>query len=482
MIAPRESYEKYYTDLLALCPGWVPLLTVRPPADLIEHVTSERGAGAPVVIELSESVLKDSGSLDVVRYVPAVTLSDVKAIHFRDKRALREHRARAYANVHPHDDLLRISPALFESEARGDVQVAAPATDTTTDWNRVDRIRGAVSGILAAADCGEALSLAAGVLGADHPAGGAALPPWLSWSALTGTDLESPSETTDRRADRMTFQAAYRTLGLQDQARSWSPTAVLDAIRSELTRADPDAATQAILDRNLVHIRKIIDAEREFEPFRSGSPYVAAKSLLMVLLRPDLEQLLAWPEEETGADITTRSVAALMAGCLRGIARESTTRRSVALDDRTAAWAVGVASGDEDGTLGKAEFVSDTSKTVLMLDGAEVFSSLPLVPRPEDLYQELAPEARPVARIAMSRRFGWPVTVRIPLPTDAEVSQDDSFVSVTSLEPIVAETVVDEPTFLGRLRSLTGGDRLRANDGLTRSLGAAIRTGEDAAQ
>ncbi len=481
MIAPRESFEKYYTDLLNLCPGWVPLLSGPPPADLIEHVMSERGAGAPVLIELLDSALKDAGLLDAVTYVPAVTLSDVKAIHFRDKRALREHRARAYTNVHPHDELLQISPALFESEARGHVHIAAPEGEISTDWNRVDRVRGAVSGIVAAVNCGEALSLAAGVLGADRPTGEETLPPWLGWPALIGADIESPSETTDERADRLMFQAAYRTLGLQDQTQSWSPTTVLDTIRGKLATADLDGATLAIVDRNLVYIRKLIDAEREFEPFRPSSPYVAAKSLLMVLLRPDLEQLLAWSEDETGADTTTRSVAALLAGCLRGMARESTTSRSVALDDRTAAWAVEVASGEEGGTLGKAEFLVDPSKTVLMLDGAEVFSSSPLVPRPEVLYQEIAPDARLAARIGISRRFGWPVTVRIPLPANAEVSQDESCVSVTSAEPVVAETVVDEPMFLDRLRSLTGRDRLRANDGLTRATGSAVRTGKDCA-
>ena len=31
LVAPRESFQKYYTDLLQQTPGWVPLLRMRRP-------------------------------------------------------------------------------------------------------------------------------------------------------------------------------------------------------------------------------------------------------------------------------------------------------------------------------------------------------------------------------------------------------------------------------------------------------------------
>lgn len=464
MIAPRESFEKYYTDLLALCPGWVPLLTGRPPADLIEHVLSERGAGTPVLIELFERALGDASPVDAITYVPAVALTEVKAIHFRDKRALREHRARTYSNVHPHDDLLQVTPELFELEARSDIQITAPEGAMPTDWNRIDRIRGAINAVLAASDSGEALALAATAIGADHAPSETPCPTWLRWSALTGEGPAAATESPNQRADRQIFHAAYQTLSAQDQSQSWSPSSVLGAVRNALATSELDTDTQAIVDRNIDRIQELIDVEREFEPFRSDSPFVAAKSLLMVLLRPDLEQLLAWPDEETGADATTRSVAALLAGCLRGVARESTTLRSQSVDDLTAAWAVTLAAGKRADTLGKVAFVADASKTMLSIDGDEIRSAAPLVPWPEDLYREIPAEAQSSTRVVLSRQFGWPITVRVTLPVNAEVSRDDSFISVTSVEQIPVQRVVEEPAFLERLRTLSGRDRKRAND------------------
>ena len=469
MLAPRESFEKYYSDLLELCPGWVPLLIAPPPAELIERVVAERGAGTPVLIELSESALDGEHPHAAVVYVRAALLSDVKAIHFRDKRSLREHQARGYDNVHPHDELLRVSPELFESGTAAEIHITAPEEAGTTNWQHLDKVRGAISAVLAAADSGEALAVAAGVLGAQQLPEGTVVPSWLTWDGLTSGELTRASDAPAQQADQLIFQTAYRVLDQRDQAQSWSPSDVLETVASEIAAGTPGDEAHAIIERNLQRIRELINVEREFEPFRNpGSPYVSAKAFLMTLLRPDLGQLLDWSMEETGADVTTRLVAAVLAGCLRGVARESVALRNKVLDDMTAAWAVRTAHGDT-APVGKARFVSDASKTALLFEEHELRVSTPLVPNPVSLYEALNDEARKSARVEVSRRLKWPVDVRVQLPAESEVQREDSIITITAIETVTVETSVDERAFLERLRALTGRVRQLATDALAQA-------------
>ncbi|MFE3317556.1 hypothetical protein [Nocardia sp. NPDC059195] len=378
LLAPRESFRKYYADLLELSPGWVPLLVGPPPVQLIERVVAERGASAPVLVELSEAALNGKRLDGRVVYSRAVALADVKAIHFPDEKSLREHRSRRYGNVFPHECLLRVNPELFSTESDAEVVIAAPMEAPETDWSRIDRVRGAISAAMAAADNGEALAVAAGLLGATSLPKDTIVPPWLSWSGLTGEVAEPTSETDEERADRLIFRAAYRVLGERDRSESWSPSEVLKAAVAEIAAANPSGEVNAIIERHLQRVRELVNVERDFERFRNpGSQYVAAKSFVTVLLRPDLGQLLEWPVEETGIDETTRVVAAVLAGRLRGVARESVTFRDAALDDYTAAWAIQTAAG-QTSTLGVVEFIADDDATAVIVGGVRLKTSLPL--------------------------------------------------------------------------------------------------------
>lgn len=451
VLAPRESFYKHYADLLDLSPGWVPVLTSPPSAALLERVVAERGAGAPVLIELSEEALRGRPADGSVIYLPAAQFTDVKAIHFRDKRSLREHQARNYGNVHPHDHLLVLSPELFESDTYVDIAIEPPGKAPRADWLDLDRVRGAVSAALAAADTGESLAVTAGLLGITEFSSDVFLPSWLSWRELSG-DTEPPlSETDEEVADRLIFQSAYRVLGRCDRTESWRPIEVLDAVRADIATADYSDRVQRSTERNLRYIREIVNIERDFEPFRNRRrQHVAAKALLMVLLRPDLGQLLEWSTAETGANDTTRVAAAVLAGRLRGLARESVENRNLAMDDLTASWAVGVAEGMPQ-PLGAARFITDDTRSALLIDEIEVCTSPPLVPDPFPLYEALDTGDRHSARIAASRRFGWPVEVRVQVPPDATIKNDESLITITTAGDVQIEMHVDEQVFKERL-------------------------------
>jgi hypothetical protein len=462
LVAPRDSFGKYYADLLDRCPGWVPLLTQPPGQDLVDAVLAERGAGAPVIIEFPPSVA-GTQRLDVrVVYVPAVALADAIAIHFREERDLREHRARGYGNVHPHDDLLRVTPALFAGATSTASTIAAPGRAASVDWQRVDRIRGAVNAAVAAAGSGEQLAMAAAFLGAVKLPATMPLPDWMSWHELD--DHGSPDDRIrpdQSVADHVVFHAAYDALGKCDATESWSPNAVLDEVAAGIqTSGLPADLLEAVL-QNLQRVRSIVDVEVDFEPFRPNArALVGAKSLLLVLLRPDLGELIAWPQQETGADDATHVTAAVLAGRLRGLSRETTHVRTVALDDLTAAWAIRIAHGEAVG-LGHVQFTANTRATALEVNGAELLAREPLMPDAVAKYRKIAAAEREDARINVCRAMGWPVEHRIELPGGAAVKRTESRITISTPSEIsLVETVAEEP-FLQQLAALNGDARRR---------------------
>ena len=381
VVAPRESYGKYYSDLLERAPGWVPLLTDRPSAALIELVTAERGAGGPILIELAPDGVEGLKHDGAVVYVSAVALSRAVAIHLHDPRELREHRARAYNNIHPHEELLRVSPDLFAGVPFSMAEPRPPTQKRTFNWRRIDRIRGAMNAVLASAQSGEQLAIAARFLGAPRPQTELLLPEWVS-----ATEIDDNDRSVLRNAanidspDNALFTAAYSVLGDQDAAEAWSPNAVLDAVTRTVLALGLTERAFSKIARNLQRVRAIVNVEADFEPFRpTAQALVSAQALLLVLLRPDLQQLLAWPSTETGADDLTRTTAALLAGRLRGLAREATEVRSVQFDDITADWAVRAAQG-RPGPIGNVQLATKSHETTLSLNGVELATAGPLNP------------------------------------------------------------------------------------------------------
>ncbi|AIY15585.1 hypothetical protein GUY44_09325 [Pimelobacter simplex] len=463
LVAPRESFQKYYTDLLQQTPGWVPLLRDAPTPAQIETVTSERGAGAPVLVEFPLDVLGKVRSDAPVVYVPAVALSEAVAIHLPSERDLREHRARGYSNVHPHDQLLRVTPELFQSDASDVITLSPASPAAAVDWRSVDRIRGAINAAFASVSSGEQLVLAAALLGATKLPAAVSVPAWFGWLDLD--DHAAPDarpEPDNTRPDHVGFRAAYDVLGDRDVSEAWSPNEVLDAVESRVREAGlADDAADAMV-QNLARVRSIVNVEVDFEPFRpSARALVSAKALLLVLLRQELDQLLGWPDDETGADDVTRVLAAALAGRLRGLARESTELRSLALDDLTAAWAVRVAHGGP-ASLGKAQLVANSRGTSLKINGVEVASQGALLPDLVSKYQKTAEAKKESLRIKVSRAMGWPVEHRVRIPAGASVETDEALITIATSHEVVMDVAIDEDGFVHRLESLTGGERRRA--------------------
>ncbi len=463
LVAPRESFHKYYMDLLEQTRGWVPLLRDAPPLALVEAVTRERGAGAPVLVEFPIDILAKVKSDSAVVYVPAVALSEAVAIHLPSVRDLREHRARGYNNIHPHDQLLRVTPELFQSGASYVLTPCPSRPAPTVNWRSIDRIRGAINAAFASVNSGEQLVIAAALIGATQLPAAVNVPAWSGWLDIDDHSVpDARPEPDSTRPDRVLFRAAYDVLGDEDVSEAWIPNEVLKAVESRVRETGlANEATDAIV-RNLDRVRSIVNVEVDFESFRPSSRgLVSAKALLLVLLRQELDQLLAWSGDETGADDATRVAAAVLAGRLRGLARESTELRSLALDDLTAAWAVRVAGGGSS-MLGRAQILSSRRGTSLKIGGIEVAVQCALVPDLLSKYQKTAEDKREALRIKVSRAMGWPVEHRIQIPAGATVTTNGALITIASPDEVVLDIASDESVFVRNLESLRGVERRRA--------------------
>lgn len=472
LIAPREAYQKYYADLLDLTPRWVPLLTTPPARAQLDIVTAERGSGAAVLVEFPGDVGTREGSVprDGAVYLHAAKFADARAIHFPDERSLREHRARVYGNVHPHDDLLRVTPELF-SGSGAEVAIASPGGTPSPDWRRVDRIRGAASAAVSYATTSGRLGLAASLLGATVDDSGIELPPWLNWAALDDhVRLEGEGGTLT--PDALTFAAVYEVLAEFDVADSWSPGAVLSAVVERVEAAALPAGDLGLVMRNLQRVRQLVDAEVEFEPFRSTtSALLSAKALILVLLRPDLADLIAWPANETGADAATQLVAAIFAGRLRGLAREDVALRTLAFDEATASWAVRVAVHPEVAAP-RIDFVWDGPQVSLAAGsapkvdpmsgpvpgGAAVGESVTAA------YAELGSRSKAAARLRVARKLGWPVTTVVEVPPGSDVRSGGNALTVVGVGAVKLVESITEADFLALASAV---DPEQAADALT---------------
>jgi hypothetical protein len=445
IVGPRGAYAKYYRDLLELTDGRVAVLHGAPSPELVQYV-SEKVRTGPALLELAAGSKKgqstDPSDTALVEFADAIPLCDIAAIHLPNESSLREHLARHYNNVHPHEDLLRVSPELFNGPvARADVEEAASSSSNlqdermAVDWQRLDRVRGAMNAAVLAATTPGTLKLAQGLLpdsDASH------------WLGAFLRDDERPESTAT--ADDLLLMAVADVLVATDVRQAWDPASILSQIKSRL-EATPSAGPHLeLIAANIATVANVLDGTREFTPFRRTSRgLVSAKALLLILLRQELSELLAWPASETGADPSTCQLAALFAGLLRGLSRESVSFRNEALDDVTAVWVCTFATGHpSQGSRARPRvLVEDTDAETRLLLGGEVLKGVPAdVPGPAQLFRALSPVvqqqvASPLAKVlgttdalsivvtADRADIQSPVTggVTITLPGDAIIEQ-----------------------------------------------------------
>lgn len=479
MIAARDSYTKYYDDLLALSPGRVPLVRAPLAADVCELASGGESNAFPVALELDPDFFPAGpmpalGPLDGIARVgdsnaaawispSPIPLSAVKTVHFRSANERKEFERRQYENVPSLSMPVAVSPHLFEggstpaADLRGwlvSAPVGATNANVTTDTmnpppaeahQTTDRLAGALCLIAVAAPPRRAALAAVGALLSRHPAI-ASTNAGATEAAPKKVGRKSKSRPKgEARADSKTeaseiprwilaafggepapggddlevrlFGVALRVLSAITRSAGWRPTDVLTSIETELRASAALTAEQDIeLGRTMEYVRAIVRAERELKPFRPDAGLDAAKALLMVLLRPEPERLLAWPREEIGATESVWLTAVAYAGALTGLKRLPTATRPEPLHAYLGEWAVERLTGPDQPSWvrsGEPKRVVDVvagADSLSLTIGAETLVSIPVAPpslaeRVAALDVDNADIAERLA--AMCRVLGW---------------------------------------------------------------------------
>jgi hypothetical protein len=465
-LGPRSWYEKYYTDLLEWSPVRLPIFDGSIPASASELVSAESDDAFPVAVELTREGVVDNSApylqeaaeeesplgdaaWKLVTCSGCIPIADVCRIHFRSPQDLEEFEVREYENI-PSQLVRRVvTPELFVGPALTADRLKAwlaqlPKEDVLQSeaFESIDRILGALN-VVASACTGRQAELE-----------------WLK-SLLTGTEVQAKSEAPlwinratlrgERMkpqrgipaADRELFPAAMAVLRRVHAAREWRPMEILREIEERVTSAGLGKKDGTDLDKALKRAATLVRNEDAFRPFKVGSGMPAAKALIMVLMRPDPQQVLDWPSEESGADLKTRLAAAALVGSLWGHTRLPVGIRSASMDRFLSAVGLlelGETAGAErvrryspiDVQVETVKTAEDSRTGRLLWRGDELMSR----PMQDSSLSQLCEAADDVKLAVICERLGWGDCVGFTIELRGEAS------AVQTSHPEPAATVL----------------------------------------
>lgn len=359
-VAPKESYSKYYEDLLTLVPGRVPLVRSPVSTELQALVLREGEASFPVALEIavdqvvagklpslrSDGTISKSSLADdhTAAWAPSgvIPLSAVRRIIFRSKADLAEHTARSYANISDAVLPMEVDPSVFTGGTVSAGSVTGWLKELPRDGSdakaylRADRIAGARA--IATVCLAQAPDAATTVMhllasstdknrGKTNPGDEKRIAPWIA--LLTAS---SPTRAGAGDLNTRLFAAVAQVFEATDRRAEWRPVELVGQVEAIVQAKKLSKKDAGEIAKNFESIRGILRNERDFKPFTPGLGLDVAKALLLVLLRPDAENLLAWPASETGADDSVTVTAAALCGLLNGRERLPVRLRPEKLD------------------------------------------------------------------------------------------------------------------------------------------------------
>lgn len=170
LVRPMAAYEKYYEDLLAYCPGLIPLWPNGVPASIVPLLSSGEPGMFPVLVELDPKLLMSqpqaslsfdckpigaeamSSVSSVLCYLvrSPIPIAAVKCLHFSSKDHMEDFEARDFDNLLALPPL-RVTPAAFVAGGPESAQfidalkaMAVPEGDSG-EFRRLDAAMGAVA-------------------------------------------------------------------------------------------------------------------------------------------------------------------------------------------------------------------------------------------------------------------------------------------------------------------------------------------------
>jgi len=306
-------------------------------------------------------------------------------VHLPTTDDLDELTARRFDNVDWDRVRLVVTPELFEGGKMSiaEIREAIGPGSEPLPFATHDRLGGARLLALHAVPSGTGAleSLARIVFGqGSHETKDASVPNWL------GIDASLTEYAPPRTAgyDERVFRAAASRCMEASRKDAWDPSGFLAGI-TQVLRDDPALASDdaARWEKAAERAEDIVSASRVFESF-SSPDYSSEGAVLLAALRGDVEDVLAWRDEDIGGNGWTLTVAAVLVGLVHGRTAIGTALRPLPLDLALARLErAGLLSDSRSPSL---EVVVHDSEEALIVDGAEVLA----VPRSTASVSELA--------------------------------------------------------------------------------------------
>lgn len=298
LLAPPEAFSKYYRDLSSDA-GGLRIVTVPVSVVDVQNVTAEAPDLHAVLLVLPEKAgPAKAGSVTAC----AIPLTEVVEIRVPDDATADLLSSAAYSDARM-DLPVRVHPGSFDGPVC-DPPAHVGAQEPPPDYATPDRLTGGIVAVLATASPDRDFARHLSRLLADP----ASVPGWIP------------------EGERGLYSALRDFLMNEDPGRR--PTSkALSRLRTSMGESDAlPGGWPAYMDRIAEVLRGSVEPDR-FRP----DGLVVMKALLIALLRPSVERLLA-DNDQLGADMPVRRTAALFVGFQQARSRMALEHRPPALD------------------------------------------------------------------------------------------------------------------------------------------------------
>lgn len=346
LVRPMAAYEKYYDDLLAYCPGLIPLWPNGVPASVVPLLSSGEPGMFPVLVELDPKLMMSSPqsslSLDCKVMGPEtnpasggvlchllsspIPVAAVKCLHFSSKDHMEDFEARDFDNVLALPPL-QVTPAAFVAGGPDPTEFAAALKAISVpvagsgEFRRLDAAMGAVAMLSLLLPSSRAwLDALAATVSYPQPEQPqqATLPSWMGTLVELIMSPDLPSEP-GRSVDLRLMHAAIELLRSASPKDGWVEAKIVAELASRASvGANPTDAKEIDSWREVV--TSIARADKQAGSLDdSGSLVRRALMLLVLRCTPDRIALASETPLRPGPQVT--AVAGMLSGLFHGYSR-----------------------------------------------------------------------------------------------------------------------------------------------------------------
>lgn len=348
LVRPMVAYEKYYDDLLAYCPGLIPLWPNGVPASVVPLLSSGERGMFPVLVELDPNLMMSEAgrslSLDcnvtgadanvasngvLCQLVSSpIPVAAVKCLHFVNKGHLEDFEARDFDNVLALTPR-RVTPAAIvaggpePSRFIAALRAMAVPTAGAGEFRRLDAAMGAVTMLSLLLPASKAwIDALANTVSYPQPeqTQTGTLPSWLGTLVALIMRAGLPDEA-DRSVDLRLMHAAIGLLRSASPKDGWVAAKVVADLASQASiGATPTDAKTIEGWREIV--TSVAKADKEAGALDDSGSLVR-RALMLLVLRCTPERIAAASETQLRPGPQVTAVAGMLSGLFHGYSRLS---------------------------------------------------------------------------------------------------------------------------------------------------------------